>query len=414
VTSATGGEGVTGSLPFVIAATAGGTYGPAGRDTGNAAQGYWHGYTKIRLIPGAQPVVEQRPMLDWIGISGPTHVLSPGQHAKLTGYGREPLAMDADPQYDNIDSPAITHRFDLIEADPEQPWLPNVDPSSPFPHHYVPLDSSVASIDQQTGAVTTGRGEHPRVYALAMLSVGSRATSWPLDFEPRRSFHPKRAITIAAPTIPAIRVLGLGAASLNPPSANPPSTPPPPVAANLQLPSPPALPTFPSATPAAAPPPTPPPPPPPPSQQHATPLDLTVNPVGIAVPPATGVTAQPTPPVNPAPPSGARREAKQRQAATAKSEEGGGQEAGEAHGRIDSVESPNASATRLDPRRGEPHAFTAVTHRQQASAWTTELEWGGGIALMALALALGFTTVRPTPRRRTPDVPAPAWARRRR
>jgi hypothetical protein len=44
------------------------------------------------------------------------------------------------------------------------------------------------------------------------------------------------------------------------------------------------------------------------------------------------------------------------------------------------------------------------------------LQWGGGITLMALALALGFTTVRPTPRgRRRDDVtPAPVWLRQRR
>ena len=56
--------------------------------------------------------------------------------------------------------------------------------------------------------------------------------------------------------------------------------------------------------------------------------------------------------------------------------------------------------------------FTPLHPRTQPSAWVTGLEWGGGIGLMALALALGFVTVRPTPRRRPPDLPAPAWNRR--
>jgi hypothetical protein len=43
----------------------------------------------------------------------------------------------------------------------------------------------------------------------------------------------------------------------------------------------------------------------------------------------------------------------------------------------------------------------------------TGLQWGGGLTLMALTLAFGFITVRPTPRRRTPELPAPAWSRTR-
>jgi hypothetical protein len=66
-------------------------------------------------------------------------------------------------------------------------------------------------------------------------------------------------------------------------------------------------------------------------------------------------------------------------------------------------------------RRQPPHPFTAIHVRAQPSAWTHGLEWGGGLTLMALVLALGYTTVRPTPRRRrAPAAPMPAWARRRR
>jgi hypothetical protein len=72
--------------------------------------------------------------------------------------------------------------------------------------------------------------------------------------------------------------------------------------------------------------------------------------------------------------------------------------------------------TRRDRVHAEPGSFTAVRHAEQASAWTTGLQWGGGTILMALVLAFGWTTVWPTPRRCPgPDVtPAPAWARRRR
>ena len=58
--------------------------------------------------------------------------------------------------------------------------------------------------------------------------------------------------------------------------------------------------------------------------------------------------------------------------------------------------------------------FTAIAHRDQASAWARDLQWGGGLTLMALVMAFGWITVRPTPRRRTPEVPAPAYSRQRR
>jgi hypothetical protein len=145
------------------------------------------------------------------------------------------------------------------------------------------------------------------------------------------------------------------------------------------------------------------------------PLNLAVNPVGIAVPPTPGVTAQPTPPVNPAPPGGARKEARQKQAATAKSEEGSAQDVGVDLAQQKSTD-PAANATARDRPRAQPGSVTATRRNAQPSAWTTGLQWGGGMTLMALALALGFTTVRPTPRRRPgPDVaPAPAWLRNRR
>jgi hypothetical protein len=136
------------------------------------------------------------------------------------------------------------------------------------------------------------------------------------------------------------------------------------------------------------------------------------------VPPTTGVAAQPTPPVNPSPPGGARKEAKQHQASAAKSEEGSsetGASPGEAQGRTNLGTDPSNGATRRDRVKPAADGFTPLTRAHaQPSAWTTGLQWGGGIGLMAIALALGYTTLRPTPRRRTPVVPAPAWAWRRR
>ena len=64
--------------------------------------------------------------------------------------------------------------------------------------------------------------------------------------------------------------------------------------------------------------------------------------------------------------------------------------------------------------RHDPNAFTALAHRDQPSAWARDLQWGGGLTLMSLVLWFGWITVRPTPRRREPEVPAPAWNRRRR
>jgi hypothetical protein len=125
------------------------------------------------------------------------------------------------------------------------------------------------------------------------------------------------------------------------------------------------------------------------------------------------------PPVNPAPPSGsaARKEAKQRQAATAKSEEGGGEGAEETSGLGGDLATgrdgaTGAAITRRD--RVKPGwSVSSLPRRSQPSAWPRELPWGGGLALAALALALTFSVVGPTPRRRRPEVAAPAWARRR-
>jgi hypothetical protein len=246
------------------------------------------------------------------------------------------------------------------------------------------------------------------VYAVGILSVGDKAATWPLVFEPRKNFRqPPAPIVLPAATLPPFRVAAETATSLPPP---PP--PPPPGAVGPSAPPPPPPPPLPSAGPPAPPPPPPPPPaPPPPNFGQGLPLSLSPQPTPISV---LGTVVPPSPPpVNPAPPSGsgAKKEARQRQAAAAKSEEGGSESAdpSEAQGRQDNAQTPNASMTRLDQTNNHP--FTARARDAQPSAWARDAVAGGGLTLMALVLALGWTAMRPTPRRRQPTIPAPAWAR---
>jgi hypothetical protein len=174
-----------------------------------------------------------------------------------------------------------------------------------------------------------------------------------------------------------------------------------------QIPPPPAIPQLTAATPPELQPPAP-PAPPPPSQQPA-PLDLSVAPPGVSISTPTALIQPPTPPVNPAPPGGARREARQRQAAAQKggadSEESsetqnlGGDQANKPNG------ARGAEMTRLD------HSFTRYAPSAESSPWGTGLLYGGGMTLLALAMAFGWTHGRPTPKRREPELPAPAWAR---
>jgi hypothetical protein len=406
-----------GAYPTVIAASAGGPFGPADQpSTGSASQGYWHGYSILRLLPNGSVVVEQRPVFDWIGISALSHNLEPGQHMQLNGYGREPVGIDQPVLDDTIDSPAITHRYDLVEADPNAPYLPKLDASG----NYVPLDPSVATVNQQTGFIQTGSGSHPLVYALAILSVGDKAATYPIAFEPSKSYPQPKPILSPLPSLeppaplPAVHVAAAAPTPPPPPNSAPPTPP------EVGTPSLPTLPTLAPPPPVAGPssptpPPPPPAPPPPPSQPTPLPLALQARlaPIGIN---ATVVPPSP-PPVNPAPPSGsgARKEAKQRQAATAKSEQGAeeGVNPQDAQAPVNTVGDRNQSAaTRRDTTR--PLNFTAVVHRDQPSAWSRDLLYGGGLGMAALVLALGFVTVRPTARRRQPPVPAPArvWNRR--
>jgi hypothetical protein len=417
------------ALPFVVASSAGGKF--TADQSGGAVNGFWHGYTQVRIEPDGQVVVEQRPVLDWIGVSAIAHDLQPGQHLQLHGFGREPVGIDQPVQYDDIVSPAITHRYDLVEADAAAPYLPKIDPGSASPNHYVPLDPSLATVNPVTGFVQTGAGSHPRVYAIAILSVGDKAATWPIVFEPRRSFTQRTSIRPQIPPAlppvqsPPVHVAAAAPTPPPPPGGAPPTPPEVGTPSLPQLPSLAAPPPV-AAVPGPSAPPPPAPPPPPPSQPQPLPLALEakLSPAGIN---ATVVPPTP-PPVNPAPPSGsaARKEAKQRQAATAKSEEGSAGEQTQAAGG-DLAEGPlgptGSAMTRRDPSslamvrrdRGRPFgSITGLARHHQRSAWVQDLVYGGCIGITALVLMLAFVTVRAGPRRREPRLAVPAWARERR
>ena len=425
---------VQGLLPQVVAASAGGPFGPSGNEGGPAGSGWWHGYTLVRMDKSGEPqktIVEQRPIFDWISITGSTHVLKPRQRITLFGEGREPSGADVPARYDRINSHAITHRYDLVMADEKNPSMPRRDENG----NYVEVPTSVGSVNQETGVVTAGAGRQERTYTVAILSVGKKAASWPIAFEPAKSFKPK-PVPVAQSSVVQTPPRPQPARPLPPPPVvlnTPPSpTPPPPPPANipqvtlptLKLPAPPALPNIPSL-PAGTPTPTPPPPaapPAPPGNAGALPLTLEAPITAISIVPT--VIPPAPPPVNPAPPGGsaARKEARQRQAATAKSEEGGGdQGAGETQS---SGESGSSEMTRRDRTRPAPsydsyrrddtrYSFTAVSHGEQASAWSQGALYGGMTLATALVLALGWGLARPTPRRRHPPRPAPQTVRER-
>jgi len=235
---------------------------------------------------------------------------------------------------------------------------------------------------------------------------GVKVATFPLVFEPRRTFVPP------PPPPPEITPIAARAQAALPP---PPQAPPPANSVNpLNLPNPPAPPALPPITTPDLPPPAPPIPPPPPIGQSPVPLDLVAQAPGLNIAPQTTVIPPPAPPIQPAPPGGARREARQRQSATQSSGSGSDSErmsdaAGDLADGRDSVHGTN-DMTRID--RVKPgQSFTPISRADQPSAWARGALYGGGLTLFALALALGTTHGRP--RRRDRITPAPEWARRR-
>jgi hypothetical protein len=434
-------DSLTSAIPNVVAASAGGRFGPRGDSTGPASEGYWHGYSVIRVPTGQDqgPVlVEQRPVLDWVGVSAAKHVLRPHQRVELSGYGREPVGMDVPIRYDEISTPAITHCYDLVWADQDKPWLAllakdasdqqlaaagtgcharfldsgatsarsdsgaKTNPCDP----YVCLDPAIGRLsDDQQGKIEAGSGEHERTFALAMLSVGKLSATYPLVFEPRPSFT-NQSIPPGPPPVPVS-----APAPSNPPSgqappinvAGPPAPPVLPLGAGLSATTPPAVPLPPNNT---------------------TPeLNLFTSPTSISVAPSLSLFPPAPPVINVAPPTPARprQEAKKAavQSSGSEADNPGSSEAqnlgGDLAGSSDTTPGSamtrhENSATRRD-RIAPAQSFTPLAHHNQPSAWARDLQWGGGLTLMALVFAFGWITVRPTPRRRQPEVPAPAEAR---
>jgi len=445
-------QGLTRMLPFVVASGAGGRFfGGQTANHGDVRDGLWHGYTIARLDPSGDPrklIVEQRPVYDWVGIEAQARSLGAGQKMTLKGFARSPIGFymahsgeaqmhaGAMMRFDAINTADVTHRYDLLEADPERPWLPrrvgssadavvSQDPSASLGMTnggYVPLDPSIATIDPISGLVKVGKGNNPKTLAVGMLSVGCVAeteggtcdpeqigvhvATYPLAFEPRRTFVPE--VKAERPTVPLQARAG---AALPPPPQAPPASN---TVNPLNLPSPPAPPALPPITTPDVALPAPPVPPPPPVQQSPIPLDLAASAPGLNIAPQTTVIPPPAPPIQPAPPGGARREARQRQSATQSS--GSDSDASKETG-VDTASepfNPTGAATRRDRVKAEPGSFTAVERADQPSAWARSALYGGGVTLMALTLALGWSHGRPGPRRRPPYEPAPARAELRR
>lgn len=414
------GQGV---LPFVISSSAGGKLADGG--SGTADEGFWSGYAVVRLSESGNPhetIVEQRPVLDWIGISSPTHVLNAKERGRLTGYARETAGLGAPFRYVEMSSPAITHRFTLLTADPDEPWLPKLERGLETVSEdgqavtedfegcgpYVCLDPKVGRIDDHTGDVQAGNGKYPDTFAIALLSVGDHSATWPLVFKRSPSFVVSAMRGL--PTTPTV--------AANSGSAPQPPQPPNPSQPNVPQASPPSIPVPPSLAPLSTshpsePQPPAPPAPPPPSEQPS-PLSLSLAPPSITIATPTAVIQPPTPPVNPAPPGGARREARQRQAATQKSgaDSAEGQTDVDMAGSSDTVPGSHGMTrhefSRSRTQRAGP-SFSALDHSRDRAPST--LLYTGGVTLLALAAALGWSGIRPTPRRRPGEMPAPAQAR---
>ena len=381
-------------IPFVVSSSAGGKFNAGAEQAGQAtaANGFWRGYSVVHVAPDGGVSVEQRPVLDWIGVRGDKRVLRAGQKTTIVGYGREPFGIDQPERfYDIPTTPAVTHRWALVLADPQKPWMPKVDQHSTYDNHYVPAPDNLGTIDDQTGEVKAVGGVSSRTYALAILSVGAHVATYPLVFEPRPGFNAEIAPSSPPPLA----------------ASSPPAPPPPPNSSGgFTLPPTPALPAIP---PLAAQPPLAPPAPPLPPNSSAANLTLFTSPPVLSVAPSVSLFPPSAPVINVAPPTPARPIEKARKVAVQSS--GSDNTDNKSNTAVDLADGPRAKASFT---RHDPNAFTALSHHDQASAWARDLQWGGGLTLAALVLMFGWVTVRPTPRRRMPEVPAPAWARRRR
>jgi hypothetical protein len=436
-------QNLSGAYPTLIAAGAGGKFGPDGLQASDGGAGQWHGYSVARFLSGGELAIEQRPILDWIGLDAANHAVRARARLTLHGYGRSPISTPVKGGagrafHYELTTPSITHRYDLLLADPERPWLPcagddaacealarnlstptfeaspgteGADPGVESCGPYVCLPSRIGTVDDQSGQVTAGDGKYPETLAVATLSVGDRVATYPLVFKRSPSFVAKAAARLpATPTTSGVRT------PPPPPGPPPPEVPTIPKVEVPQIPAPPPIPSLTAAQPPELTPPTP-PAPPPPSQQPA-PLDLSVAPPGVSISTPTALIQPPTPPVNPAPPGGARREARQRQAAAQKGGADSGAEQSDGGDLADGPPEPKGTAmTRLDhsftaSRRGRPEpSFTAYRPSANDSPLGPAALYTGALTLLAFALATGWRHGRPTPRRHQPEIPVPAWSR---
>jgi hypothetical protein len=398
------------AVPFVVSSSAGGKLAQAGGD------GYWHGYSVVRVDASGDPaktIVEQRPILDWVVLTAPRQRLLPGRSLRLTGVGREPLSADTPARYHRLDDPSITHRYELLLADPQRPWLPLRDDDG----GYVTMAErhprcSVGCIDGQTAEVTAGEGTDGRVYALAHLTVGDRAATYPLVFEPG-AVEPAAAPAVAAPSgrppaRPSMTGEGAGPPSAQGRSFAFSSVDPP---APLGLPSPPPAGRPPSA-------PSPGPTPEPPPARPPSSLDLARAPPGapdvprVSLLPPAPPSAQPEPKVNrhyeeAAGEAGMAAVVEDDSPLAADEAVAQQQSRYEVELALEPLPPRGAEATRRSPLRPDL-PMRALARPDQPSAWARNALYGGGLALAALCLALGWSSIG-----RGPARAAPAFSRSR-
>jgi len=312
---------------------------------------------------------------------------------------------DTPPRYHQLSSPTITHRYDLLLADPQKPWMPYRDESG----HYVPMSErypscSVACIDRQTGEISTGKGASGRVYGVGLLSVGGLAATYPVSFDPGTPHQALGAAAAAAPRALAAMVRPLGAA---PPQTTGTATPPsasgapgaepltvlgfaPPAVSDAPLPHPPTV-VSPS---------------PPVVKVAAAPTGLRSAPPAVSSAPRVSPAPPSAPQIKPAPKIGVRREPAAQEMALAVTDQSFSVldepvDAGDPW-LVDIGDGPplphGAAATRKDTRRMDL-PMTALTHGSHPSAWERDALYGGGLVLAALVLASGWTIMRPGTRR---------------
>jgi hypothetical protein len=399
------------AVPFVVASSAGGKLA----QSSGQGQGYWHGYSVVRIDASGDPtktVVEQRPILDWLIITASERKLRPRETIALHGVGREPPAADTAPAFLRLTDLSITHRYDLVLADPAKPWLPYRDADGryvAFADRYP--NCSVACVDGQTGELSTGDGVDHRVYGVALLSVGDLTATYPLAFEPRALRAPpasaQRLVRGGWPA-PGQRVGSAGSPTANAPrSTSSPYGP-------LERPIVPGLPATPSA---GGPPPRPLTmiaPPASPAPLVAPPAQVARGPPALLDVPRVTPVPPHVPPIRPAPQqvSPQRDEVAQHQAALTGFEDDSPLASDEALDAqadlmwVDLAQAPSvprgAETTRRTTRRSDL-AMTAHRAAEQPSAWTRNALYGSGLTFAALILATGCLALR-----RGRSGPAPA------